>query len=197
MRILLVCTLSFFTFETKAMKGSTSVENQEKESTEVITVLGEHSPWHFKREMRKKELDFYSLYNKLIIGKQREFAVRCRRNSSASSHIIKKKCKPQYQITIEHRMATAMLNGALQTRTLGGSNDFSDAGGGTVTTLKLSTGGNGFYDSLTEKKKQKALKFTENLLEESPELRTKLQEYVDAKVHFETKLKEHKKTENH
>ena len=195
MRILLVCTLSFlsfFTFETKAMKGSTSDDNQKKESNEVITVLGEYSPWHFKKEMRKKELDFYSLYNDLINEKKREFAVRCRRNSSTSSHIIRKKCKPQYIINIEHQIAASMLYGSLQTQTTGGSNDFSNAGGGTTTTLNFFTGGKGYYDSLSKKKNKKALEFTENLLKESPELRVKLQDYVDAKLLFEKKLEEHK-----
>jgi hypothetical protein len=174
------------------MKGSTSVENQEKESTEVITVLGEYSPWHFKREMIKKELDFYSLYNKLINEESREFAIRCRRNSPKGSHVIRNTCKPQYQINIEHQMATSMLNGSFQTRTTGGSNDFSNAGGGTTTTLNFFTGGKGYYDSLSKKKNKKALEFTENLLKESPDLRVKLQDYVDAKMLFEKKLEEHK-----
>lgn len=198
MKFILVFTLIFlscFTFKTNAMKGSASVENQAKEQIEVITVLGQYSPLHFKKEMRKVELDFYSLYNELMNEKDSQFAIRCRRNAPTGSFIIKTTCKPQYQINIEHRMATSMLNGSLQTLTSGGSSDFSDAGGGATTTLNVSTGGNGYYNSLLKKENKKALKFTENLLKESPELRVKLQEYVDAKMHFE-KIQEEYKSAN-
>ena len=140
---------------------STFVHSQSEEKQdeiEVVDVVGQRPLSYYRKQLVETELAFYDMYNALT--DQEELKIRCRIEKPSGSHIARKVCYPQYELSaLAYETQIAMIPKAQDTR-------------GIIEPLPTSAG----VRELVKNEKRAATEHLIKLLTENPEL---LEQYQD------------------
>ncbi|MDY6926571.1 MAG: hypothetical protein SWN10_05680 [Pseudomonadota bacterium] len=148
---------------------STIVYSQSHEKIndiEVVDVVGQRPLSYYRKQLVETELAFYDMYNALT--DQKEFKIRCRIEKPSGSHIARKVCYPQYELTaIAYETQIAMIPKAQETR-------------GIIEPLPTSSG----VKVLVNNEKRAATEHLIKLLTENPELLEQYQALITDMKNF-------------
>ncbi|MBR9792609.1 MAG: hypothetical protein GYB58_12755 [Gammaproteobacteria bacterium] len=140
---------------------TTFVHSQSEEKSddiEVVDVVGQRPLSYYRKQLLETELAFYDMYNALT--DEKEFKIRCRIEKPSGSHIARKVCYPQYELSaLAYETQIAMIPKAQETR-------------GIIEPLPTSAG----VKELVKNEKKAATEHLMKLLTENPEL---LEQYQD------------------
>ena len=142
---------------------STFVHSQSEEKQddiEVVDVVGQRPLSYYRKQLVETELAFYDMYNALT--DQKELKIRCRIEKPSGSHIARKVCYPQYELSaMAYETQIAMIPKAQDTR-------------GIIEPLPTSSG----VRELVKSEKRAATEHLIKLLTENPELLEQYQELI-------------------
>jgi|TARA_B100001057_G_scaffold355996_1_gene358025 hypothetical protein len=131
-----------------------------------VDVVGQRPLSYYRKQLVETELAFYDMYNALT--DQKEFKIRCRIEKPSGSHIARKVCYPQYELTaIAYETQIAMIPKAQETR-------------GIIEPLPTSSG----VKVLVNNEKRAATEHLIKLLTENPELLEQYQALITDMKNF-------------
>jgi hypothetical protein len=186
-KIILLLTFVLSTFKTYAELATDQQANpSSNNSIESFTIEGSYTPVYLKKEMIKRQVDFYSTFSGMLDDSQKEFSIRCRKFTPTGSHIVRRKCQSVYMAIIEARITQRQLADSLNKLSTPNS-DNKYAGAKYSSSFSYTYNREGF-DNIINKKYTAQMELVEQLLTEKPELREKLQQYINAKVLFQNAL---------
>ncbi|WP_296048633.1 hypothetical protein [uncultured Alteromonas sp.] len=140
--------------------------DEKPEDIEIVDVVGQRPLSYYRKQLVETELAFYDMYNALTDVK--EFKIRCRIEKPSGSHIARKVCYPQYELSaIAHETQIAMIPKAQDTR-------------GIIEPLPTSSG----VRELVKNEKKAATEHLIKLLTENPGLREQYQALIADMTRF-------------
>lgn len=143
-----------------------SQSEEKQDEIEVVDVVGQRPLSYYRKQLVETELAFYDMYNALT--DQKELKIRCRIEKPSGSHIARKVCYPQYELSaIAYETQIAMIPKAQDTR-------------GVIEPLPTSAG----VKELVKNEKRAATEHLLKLLTENPELLEQYQYLVADMARF-------------
>ncbi len=143
-----------------------SQSEEKHDEIEVVDVVGQRPLSYYRKQLVETELAFYDMYNALT--DQKELKIRCRIEKPSGSHIARKVCYPQYELSaIAYETQIAMIPKAQDTR-------------GIIEPLPTSSG----VRELVKSEKRAATEHLIKLLTENPELLEQYQDLVADMARF-------------
>ena len=152
--------------ETQAKNEQTSEELAEelRKEIEVLEVVGGRPLLYYRNKFKLAEMEFYDLFNE--VADKEEFKVVCRDEAQVGSRVKRTNCYPQY----------------LLTRT-SSETQFAIRTGAPAPTISE-------MENLLEQEKAEFVKYSEDLVNQHPQLLAKLVEFGAAKKVYEEKKAE-------
>lgn len=143
-----------------------SQSEEKQDDIEVVDVVGQRPLSYYRKQLLETELAFYDMYNALT--DEKEFKIRCRIEKPSGSHIARKVCYPQYELSaLAYETQIAMIPKAQETR-------------GIIEPLPTSAG----VKELVKNEKKAATEHLIKLLTENPELLEQYQELIADMARF-------------
>ena len=158
--MLILCLSIFLSADINAM------QQQSSDAIERITVTGQRSEHHYKRQLELAQMDFIESYNAL--NTISNFSIDCHPRANIGSHIKKMECLPRYFNRELGYQAQAFMQGA-------SSRNNSNAE---------------YVSFITQNKKLKFEKHIAKLSQESAELQRKLEKVGQAKLAYEQRAQQ-------